>query len=211
MEVLAADFFAPWAAPVRGSGCPRRMLVHRGGDGGACRRPVVKRTPPPPAWRPAAHVGRDESDGSVVLRFETPGFPRSALGLNLSEDASVLTVSGKLLGKRKAPAVPAGAAEPTAAPAAQAGTIKETEAAAAPVVATPAAAATDTAAGVATVDIDAASADDAEVLKSFEKAYRLPRDVDAELVAATYEDGVLTVRVPKKKRHAENRTIPIFG
>ncbi|OSX77904.1 hypothetical protein BU14_0127s0002 [Porphyra umbilicalis] len=202
MEVLAADFFAPWAAPVRGSGCPRRMMVH-GGGGGA--------HPPPPAWRPAAHVGRDEADGSVVLRFETPGFPRSALGLALSDDSSVLTVSGKLLGKRKAPAASAGAAEPTAAAAAPAETTKETEAAPVPAPATPAAAVTDASAGAAAVDEDAASADGAEVLKSFEKAYRLPRDVDAELVAATYEDGVLTVRVPKKKRHAERRTIPIIG
>ncbi|GAB0498192.1 hypothetical protein MMPV_009533 [Pyropia vietnamensis] len=193
MAVLAMDFVSPWALAAPYGGCARRD--YRGND---CRAsaPPPKRVRSVPAWRPHSTVGRDAHDGSVVLRFETPGFPRSALHLHLSEDATRLNVSGKLTrdgGKASPPTDGGGPASAEASASATApGGVAGEPAAAAP-------------AG------GAATAADAEVIKSFELAYRLPRDVDAGAISATYELGVLTVRVPKKVVVAESRTIPIQG
>lgn len=199
MEVLAMDFVSPWAVTAPYGGCARR-----GHYGDGCRSSSVAptRARSAPAWRPHSSVGRHAHDGSVVLRFETPGFPRSALHLDLSEDATRLNVSGKLTregGKASPPTVDGSAAAAADSPAAAEGAA--TAGASGGVAGEPAAAAS--AGGGATTT-------DAEVVKSFELAYRLPRDVDASAITASYEFGVLTVQVPKKAVVAESRNIPIL-
>lgn len=187
------DFVSPWAVAAPYGGCARRGYR---GDGCRASAPAPKRMRSSPAWRPHSTVGRDAHDGSVVLRFETPGFPRSALHLDLSEDATRLNVSGKLLRNGGAASPPTNGGDSAAA---------DTPAS----VTAPGGVAGEPAAAARAGG--AATAADAEVIKSFELAYRLPRDVDAGAISASYEFGVLTVRVPKKVAVAESRTIPIQG
>jgi HSP20 family protein len=45
---------------------------------------------------------------------------------------------------------------------------------------------------------------------TFARSFVLPRDVDAENIQATFEDGVLTVRIPKSEK-ARRRKIDVGG
>lgn len=45
---------------------------------------------------------------------------------------------------------------------------------------------------------------------TFARSFVLPRDVDADNIQATFEDGVLTVRIPKSER-ARRRKIDVGG
>lgn len=195
------DFVSPWevvAAPY-GGGCGRRGYRRDGCRSALSSAAAAAPTRRAPSWRPVSSVGRDAADGAVVLRFETPGFPRDALRLGLSDDATRLDVAGKLTRDGKAPSTPP----------AGGGAADAADAAGAAGAAAGGAAGKPAAAGHGGGGAGPAAAD-AEVVKSFELAYRLPRDVDAGAIAATYELGVLTVRVPKKAVVAESRTIPIL-
>lgn len=200
------DFVSPWevvAAPF-GGGCGRRGYRVDGCRSAPSSAAAAAHTRRAPAWRPVSSVGRDAADGAVVLRFETPGFPRDALRLDLSDDATRLDVSGKLTRDGKAPSTRPAVGDAAAADAADAADSADAAGAAAGDAGAKPASAGRGGAGAGP------AAADAEVVKSFELAYRLPRDVDAGAITATYELGVLTVRVPKKAVVAESRAIPIL-
>lgn len=47
-------------------------------------------------WRPHSAVSRSDDGKMLNIRFETPGFPRDHLNIELSDDHTVLTVSGSM-------------------------------------------------------------------------------------------------------------------
>lgn len=86
MDVFALDMFCPPTAPQRRG---------RSGDPWSLWQPM---TAPSWAqtmsmWRPHSAVSRS-NDCATHIRFETPGFPRDRLHIELSDDRSHLTVSG---------------------------------------------------------------------------------------------------------------------
>ncbi|KAK1863984.1 hypothetical protein I4F81_006536 [Pyropia yezoensis] len=95
MDLFALDLFNPPAAPQRRS---------RATDPWALWRPM---TDPSWAhsmsvWQPHSTVSRSEDGKMLNIRFETPGFPRDRLNIELSDDQSVLTVSGSMRKETKA-------------------------------------------------------------------------------------------------------------
>jgi len=58
------------------------------------------------AWQPHSAVSRSDDGKEINVRVETPGFPRDHLTIELSDDRSLLTVSGSM---RKETGIEAGA------------------------------------------------------------------------------------------------------
>eukprot|EP00168_Porphyra_purpurea_P021215 TRINITY_DN934_c1_g1_i1.p2 TRINITY_DN934_c1_g1~~TRINITY_DN934_c1_g1_i1.p2 ORF type:complete len:182 (-),score=63.23 TRINITY_DN934_c1_g1_i1:150-695(-) len=48
------------------------------------------------AWQPHSAVTRSDDGKALNVRVETPGFPRDHLNIELSDDRSLLTVSGSM-------------------------------------------------------------------------------------------------------------------
>lgn len=88
MDLFALDFFNPPVAPQRRG----RATV----DPWGLWRPM---TDPSwahslTAWNPHSAVGRSADGKELTFRFETPGFPRDRLHVELSDDRTTLTVTG---------------------------------------------------------------------------------------------------------------------
>ncbi|MEH0157621.1 Hsp20/alpha crystallin family protein [Limibacter armeniacum] len=47
------------------------------------------------------------------------------------------------------------------------------------------------------------------VLRSFERAFKLPKNADGEQIAATYENGILSIHIPKMKEEKKKVEINI--
>ncbi len=45
--------------------------------------------------------------------------------------------------------------------------------------------------------------------KSFEKKYRLPKSVDADMISAKFENGILNIELPKKEEALEKEPVEI--
>nr|WBU86750.1 small heat shock protein [Neopyropia yezoensis]BBJ35515.1 small heat-shock protein [Neopyropia yezoensis] len=86
MDVFVMDLFHPPTAP-RSRG--------RNADASSLWQPTAASswTQNMSVWRPHSAVTRSD-DGATHIRFETPGFPRDRLHIELSDDRSHLTVSG---------------------------------------------------------------------------------------------------------------------
>lgn len=86
MDVIAVDVFCPPTAPHR-----RGRSAHPWGLWRPMEDPAFERSMA--AWQPHSAVSRSD-DGVTHIRIETPGFPRDRLHIELSDDRSLVTVTG---------------------------------------------------------------------------------------------------------------------
>lgn len=89
MDLFALDLFNPPAAPQRRG---------RAADPWGLWRPMTDPSwvQSMTVWHPHSAVTRSEDGKMLNIRFETPGFPRDRLNIELSDDHTVLTVSGSM-------------------------------------------------------------------------------------------------------------------
>ncbi|GAB0488978.1 hypothetical protein MMPV_000193 [Pyropia vietnamensis] len=89
MDVFALDLFNPPSAPQRRG---------RAADPWGLWRPMTDPSwvQTMSAWHPHSAVSRSDDGKMLNIRFETPGFPRDRLNIELNDDRSVLTVSGNM-------------------------------------------------------------------------------------------------------------------
>lgn len=140
------------------------------------------------SWHPLSSVARANDGKSLTIRYETPGFPRDCLHIELSDDQLVLTVSGSMR-KEAAPATSSdgGAADGDTSNGGPAGAEVVNEGAAT--------------GGDAAVLGPAAAASRRNAWRTveereFTQSYRLPRDADVKAIKADYDHGVLSITVP---------------
>lgn len=107
MDLFALDLFNPPSAPQR-----RGRTV----DPWGLWRPMTDPSwvQSMSVWQPHSAVSRSDDGKMLNIRFETPGFSRDRLNIELSDDHTLLTVSGSM--RKETPAADGdAAAEPGAA------------------------------------------------------------------------------------------------
>ncbi|GAB0488861.1 hypothetical protein MMPV_000074 [Pyropia vietnamensis] len=87
MDFFTLDLFNPPSAPQRRG---------RAADPWGLWRPMTDPSwmQTVSTWHPHSAVSRSEDGKMLNIRFETPGFPRDRLSIELNDDHTVLTVSG---------------------------------------------------------------------------------------------------------------------
>jgi len=88
MDLFALDLFQPPALPQQRRGSAANPW--------GLWRPMMDPSFVNSAWQPHAAVTRSDDGKELNVRVETPGFPRDHLTIELSDDRSLLTVSGSM-------------------------------------------------------------------------------------------------------------------
>ncbi|CAE6438002.1 unnamed protein product [Rhizoctonia solani] len=136
-----------------------------------------------PAWQPFAALQRQaavevtEDGNDVVVNAEMPGVKKEDLDVHLSNNGQSLTIEGRVHRVSQAPAAPAANETSTQ------DVVKSSDSSA-----TPASAPTQS-----------------EFRSSFTRTLWLPEPVDGKRASAQLNDGILTLRIPKREHPAPER------